>query len=243
MKKFHLATLIILGFAAGKVSAQTVTWGTSYSDVPATFLADGSPDISSVLTWTLGYFQTPVGGAFTPTADNFDSWVTNWKPVADQVYHTDPDTGEYVALQSYAGTGGPPAVPAAIGQTMWIFAYNNTASIGTPSGQALLFTQNTTFPGIALSKDFDIQDTAGNAEDDNFTIVWGRVDRDWLGAGGIQSGSGVVSQAQSDSVESGVNSGYGTFEAQSATWPVPEASSSLLGLMGSALLLGRRRRK
>lgn len=243
MKRSPLTAILVLGLMAAGASAQTVAWGTSYSDVPASYLSDGTADVG-VLTWTLGYFNT----GYTPTASNYDSWVANWNQVASQTYHQDPGTSEYVALQSYASgdPGDPPEVIAARGQVMWIFAYNTTAEIGSETGQALLFTQNTTFPGQALSKDFDIQNTAGNTEDDDFNIVWGRVDRDWLNlnAGEVKQGGGVYGSFVPDSTESGPSSGYGTFEAQAGGWSiVPESSTSLLGLLGSTLLLKRRRRQ
>lgn len=244
MKFLPLAVILGLGFTAVRASAQTVLWGTAYSELPAVQMSNGTADTSGLLTWTLGYFNS----GFTPDANNVQSWVGNYHQVAAQQYHTDSGTGEWVASQAYASgdPADPPEVPTARDKIMWIFAYNNTGMLGNQGGEAILFTQNTTFPSD-VAKNFDIQDTAGSAEDDDFHIVWGRVDRDWLNSGGTVSGGGVFSSPTTpDSVETHpgdpLHGGYGSFEAQAGGWTlVPESSTAILTLLGSTVLLRRRR--
>jgi hypothetical protein len=75
----------------------------------------------------------------------------------------------------------------------------------------------------------------------NFTVIWGQVDRriDVIDADAVLRGGGLITAPLSDSSQPGVF--QADWEAQFATWEIPEPSSALLALIGSLGLLRRRR--
>lgn len=220
----------IILVSGGSLHAQTVSWGGSLSPAaPLSYLSDGTVDAS--LIWTLGWFDN----GFVPSASNFGSWAANYVPTAETsnqrfeggtwtVQHNTEDVGE-----------------DAVGQEMYVFAYNSLGQIGLPGGQALLYHQvGLKFPDVPNQVTFDIADAPSSA-DNNFEVVWGRVDRNMQVAGGIVTGGGVFSVVVADSATGAGNPGV--FESQSATWPVPETSTGALAALGSMLALKRRRRR
>lgn len=236
----RLRSALVLTFSlcgAGFASAQTVAWGGSLSDTPLSYTSDGEVDNggpgTETLIWTLGYFT----GGFVPTATNYDQWVANYVATSETSSHRF-EGGAWTTQHNTANVGA-----AAVGQQMYTFAYNSLAAIGTPAGEALLFRQiGLTFPDVPNQVTFDIEDNPSSTSDDNFEVVWGRVDRNMSAVGGVITGGGVFSSLVPDS--DGTNptgSGAGTFETQSATF-VPEGSTVLLSLLGATVALRRRRR-
>jgi hypothetical protein len=236
-----LLALALLGFifaSVGKVQSQTVDWGTSYSENPLSFLSDGTVD-NQILTWQLGWFTD----GFTPDQTNYMSWATNWNPV-DTNAHTFIVDNSFPSggLWSVAGHVDDVGVEAG-GKQQYMFAYNSLGLIGTTSGEAFLARQDGLFfPQGPTANVFDIADFPLSSNDDLFTVIWGRVDRNMYQPGGLVSGGGDISFVVPDSNATPADSLNGTFEAQSATWPIPEPSSALLvSLVGLTFLLKRRR--
>ena len=219
---------------------QTVAWGSSVSVNPLAFNSTGTVDNNTNI-WDLGYFND----GYTPDATNWATWADNWKAV-DTNYHKEWDNVYWaVATNNYS------VAPAAVGKQMYVFAYNDLAKIGTPQGEALIYRQNgLLFPSSPNQETFDIAnnptDDGKSFNDDNFTVIWGRVDREMYadanGNNGILTGGGIFSFVVPDSNATPYDNGNGTFEAQFATWQVvPEPSAALLSALGMLLLLRRRR--
>ncbi len=237
-----------LFFAGGILHAQTVAWGTSFSEAgPIAYNSNGSVDIAQNI-WTLGYFTT----GFVPNANNFTDWVGNWNRVSNLVVQENPPgSGNFENDPRHVNFGditSPFWVVSmntldvgsdAAGRQAYIFAYNNLSLIGTPQGEALLFRQNGLLMPAAPSQiTFDIAN-GPEAADNDFTVIWGRVDRDMIQPGGVLQGGGVITNLIPDSA---APEGLGTFEAQFATWPIPEPSSAFLVICGASVALLRRRR-
>lgn len=249
------STLPIAGFfaclaiLAGTAHSQTVAWGTSASLFPVSFQPDGSVDNQTNL-WTLGWFND----GFTPDETNYSQWIANWNPVSSPVPEDDPldsdpnaplvndpthklydDTFWAVSVNTY-DVGS-----AAGGRQAYVFAYNDANLIGTPEGQALLYREDgLLLPTVPNQVTFDIANNPQDSNDDNFTVIWGRVDRDMVNLGGVLTGGGIIYDPQADSAADEL---FGTFEAQFATWaPIPEPSSGVLALLGVLGLLRRNRR-
>jgi hypothetical protein len=242
MKPAAQMILLLLGmvfypFATLKVQAQTVDWGTSYSENPLSFLSDGTVD-DQVLSWQLGWFAD----GFTPDQTNYLAWAVNWNPV-DTNAHTffaDPSLPSG-GLWSVAGHVDNVGVEAG-GKQQYLFAYNSLGLLGTTSGEAFLARQDgLLFPQGPTANVFDIADFPLSSDDDLFTVIWGRVDREMYDVGGVSVGGGEFSSVVPDSTATPPDSLNGTFEVQSATWPIPEPSSALLlMLVGFKFMLRRR---
>ena len=211
--------------------AQSAGWGTgsSYGETRyMSYLSDGTADTGQI-NWNLGYFND----GFTATADNWAQWSTNFNTVDTAVNQDDVTLGNRWGVSS----NYTPVADAAVGQQVWVFAYNDLSLFGTDSGEALLYSDGQLFPGAnTISVDiFDDDDT----NDDNASVVWGRVDRAYSAEGGLLEGDGVFSNPLADST----SVAGGTFETQLGTWEsIPEPSTSLLAALGGISLLARRRR-
>jgi hypothetical protein len=132
---------------------------------------------------------------------------------------------------------------AAAGKQQYQFAYNSLGLLGTPDGEAFLTRQDgLLFPDGPIANVFDIADFPFNSDDDLFTVIWGRVDRDMYATGGIVTGSGEISSVVPDSNATPADSLNGRFEVQSATWPIPEPSSALLIMVVGFRCIFRRRK-
>lgn len=213
----------IMLVAAGAASGQTVAWGTSVSLTPLGYFSDGTV-AGSGLSWTLGYFDN----GFTPDATNYSDWAANYVEVDSAVEQSSP----FYAVSGIKTNVGPEAA----GRQAWIFAYNDLGKIGETDGEALLFAEiGFTFPVEPLSGTFDIEDNPANTNDDNFVVVWGQVDRDRDDTDGLITGGGEFSNQFGDTSTT-------EWEAQTATWPIPEPSIAILGAAGFCLLLRRRLR-
>jgi hypothetical protein len=132
--------------------------------------------------------------------------------------------------------------PTAAGRQIYTFAWNDLNLIGTPLGEALLYREDGLFlPSTPNQVTFDIADNQLDPADDNFTVIWGQVDRriDVIDADAVLRGGGLITAPLSDSSQPGVF--QADWEAQFATWEIPEPSSALLALIGSLGLLRRRR--
>lgn len=237
MKKNTPLIMALLGLALGAPLAegQTVAWGTSVSENPLSFDSKGNVD-NEVMTWQLGWFND----GFIPDQTNYLEWAANWNAVSGGP----SDTGEgihqfwddifWAVSVNTADVGA-----AAAGKQEYIFAFNDLGLIGTDQGEALLLRQDGfLFPASPTPGDsFDIADNPYDTNDDALTVIWGRVDRNMTGQGGIVTGGGEFSMLVADSNAPELQ---GTFEAQFATW-VPEPSTALLGAIGSLALMRRKR--
>ncbi|MGL5018516.1 MAG: hypothetical protein ACRDBP_10300 [Luteolibacter sp.] len=253
-----LAVALLSSLATTKLVAQTVAWGGSASFNPLSFDSKGNQDINAHI-WELGWFDD----GFTPTGENATSWATNWNSV---------DVGAFL---EYASPGEPSLFaaneivdnPGAVGKVMYTFVHNGASSdpavwgplMGTPDGEALIYTRGLTFlPVPAPTVSFNIADNPLDVSDDNdFTVVWGRVDRNmyldslWGGVnppaspapanGGVIRGGGIITNLIPDSQATPFDQLNGLFENQTATWLIPEPSIAMLGGLGTLLLLRRRR--
>ena len=211
--------------------AQSTGWGTGNSydaNRYMSYLSDGTADTGQV-SWNVGYFNS----GFTATSSNWNQWSSNFNTVDTAVNQDD------VALNNRWGVSSnyTPVADNVVGQQVWVFAYNDLSLFGTSSGEALLYSDGQLFPGSNTISSDIFDDNA--TDDDNASVVWGRIDRDYIGAGGIMEGDGVFSNPLADSI----SLASGTFEAQLGSWEaIPEPSTSLLAALGGISLLTRRRR-
>ena len=223
---FKLSFLLI-----SPILAQSAGWGTGNSydaDRYMSYLSDGTADTGQV-NWNLGYFNS----GFTATSSNWNQWASNFTVVDTAVNQDDVALGNRWGVSS----NYTPVANEAVGQQVWVFAYNDLSLFGTSSGEALLYSDGQLFPGSnTISSDiFDDSDS----RDDNASVVWGRIDRAYDAAGGVFEGDGVFTNALADST--GVTNG--TFEAQLGSWQaIPEPSTSILAAFGGVALLARRKR-
>lgn len=249
--KFALSSLVTV-LSVSSAIAQSVNWGGSGSVNVLSYDSYGVEDVGRHI-WELGWFAD----GYTPTVDNPTTWATNWNSV-DVGSHRLFGDGTY-------NTNEVVLNPGAVGKQIYMFVHNGTVDkavwgplMGTPAGEALLFTQGQTFlPVPAPAITLDIADNPLDTEDDNFTVIWGRVDRNmyldslWGGGlptasplppdGGIIRGGGVISNLIPDSQATPYDDLNGLFENQTATWLIPEPSIAMLGGLGTLLLLRRRR--
>lgn len=237
------------------LNAQSVAWGGSGSFDVLSYDSHGNQDLN-LLTWELGWFAD----SYTPNASNYTTWATNWNSVDVGSHHIyDDDT---------YNTNEIVYDPGNVGKQIYMFVHNGGTSdktiwgslMGTPAGEALIMTEGQSFlPAPAPALTFDIADNPLDQADDNFQVIWGRVDRNmyadnlWTGTGvfpqsplpengGVIRGGGVISNLIPDSQATPYDELNGTFENQTATWAVvPEPSAAVLGGLGMLLLLRRRR--
>ncbi|MBT8044478.1 MAG: hypothetical protein KJO79_05955 [Verrucomicrobiae bacterium] len=237
--------------------AQSVAWGGSASTNPVSYDSHGNVDIG-LMTWELGWFSD----GYIPESSNAETWAVNWNTVAIGSYQ---DLGGLYAANLFVDD--PLAIdPSAVGKTIYTFVHNGGtdknvwgALMGTPDGEALIYTQNLTYlDAPAPTQTSDIADNPLDATDDELTVIWGRIDRnmyadaDWGGEntptgpvpanGGVIQGGGVISNPVADSQVTPYDNLNGVFENQTATWVVvPEPSSAIFGAVGIILLLRHRR--
>ena len=250
MKTMKLTGLIAAGLLLALPAAgQTVAWGTSVNFTPLSFNSDGTPDIQQN-TWSIGWFND----GFIPDPSNYLEWAANYNIVSSLTPEVDPlnpDSGTLINYPVHREDSGLWATSvntfdvgaAAAGKQIYMFAWNDLGLIGTPQGEALLYREDGLFlPSTPNQISFDIADNLLDPVDDNFTVIWGQVDRriDVIDPDSVLRGGGVISAPLSDSSQAGVF--FAEWEAQFATWPVPEPSSALLVLVGALGLAGRRRR-
>lgn len=186
----------------GLAPAQSVDWGTSLSLLPVGYHSDGTAT-GSRLIWTLGYFRD----GFVPDQTNHPAWAAHYVEVDSTVETSEPFFG---VSGSKSDVG-----PEAAGKQAWILAYNDLCLLGSSVGEALLFKQDgLLFPGFAESRVFDIADNPFDADDDGFTVVWGRVDRNRDALGGLVTGGGTLGSPLADTSSR-------EWEGQTASWASP----------------------
>jgi len=250
-------TLAVILSMAGSASGQTVAWGTSVNFTPLSFNSDGVVD-NDLNTWSIGYFAN----GFEPDATNYMDWASNYVGVSSLTPEEDPLAPGSGNLINYPVHRSEPSgipvpglenfwstsvntfdvgVPAG-GQQVYMFAYNDLSLIGSPEGEALLYRQDgLLLPTTPNQITFDVADNPLDTDDDNFTVIWGQVDRriDNLDAASVLRGGGEISSLLTDS--SSTDAGFADWETQFATWPIPEPSTAALAVLGSMCLLRRRR--
>ena len=224
-----ILALLFAGVQAG-FSQQTINWGTSASPSGnLTYLSDGTVASngdgtidSGEIQFHLGYFSN----GFTPDQTNFLDWGANFVSV-DGPAVEEVSNGIFSVNETVSGIPS-----AALGQQAYVFAYNDLGLIGTTSGEVLLYREDDfLFDNSPISRSLDINDNPGDSIDDNFTVIWGQVNRSLGSLGGVVTGGGVINSSQ------GI-----TFEVQSASFvTIPEPSTWLLALTGGVSLLMRRR--
>lgn len=262
--KRTLLAFASLGLVASPLAqGQTVAWGSSVSFNPIAFNSDGTVDNQANL-WMLGYFDD----GFIPDATNYADWVANWNPVSSLTPEEDPldpGSGTLVNYPEHHFFDDPDpdgfdfwsvsvntynVGPEAGGKQAYIFAYNDANLIGTPDGEALLFREDgLLLPTVPNQVTFDIANNPLDTADDDFTVIWGRVDRDTVNLGGIVRGGGIITALEGtvdgDSATGGASGDFitlfSTYEAQFATWPIPEPSTALLAALGLLAMFRRRR--
>lgn len=257
MKASFIKPILILALASSPLAhSQTVAWGTSVNFTPLSFDSDGSVDNQSNL-WTIGYFNN----GFVPDTANFLDWAANWNPVSSPTPEADPldpsadlinfpfhrsvpsgFTGSEVDEFWSTSVNTFDVGEAAGGRQIYMFAYNDINLIGTPQGEALLYREDgLLLPTTPNQITFDVADNPLDTNDDNFTVIWGQVDRriDDLSPSSVLRGGGEISQLLTDSSSS--QAGFADWETQFATWPIPEPSTTLLVVLSSLGLLRRRR--
>lgn len=226
--KKHIGCLAITSWLGlvSHVQAQTVDWGTDATLTGnAARLSDGSA-MTNAVTWSLGYFAN----GFVPDATNYLGWAANYVSVGTTAWQDD-GTGIWSVPGHVDDVGA-----AAAGNQVYTFAFNNLSLLGTSSGEALLYRlDGQTFPTIPNFINAQLPDNPFDPNDDAFSVIWGTVDRNIYGAGGLIVGGGLVTSAGADSVA-------GEFTAQTATWAaVPEPATGLLGALGCLALFRRKR--
>jgi hypothetical protein len=228
--KLWMALLATIACGALAANGQTTGWGTAASYNPVSF--DSSGQVETSMIWTLGYFDD----GFSPDENNYMEWASHWNIVGTAGH---VDYGEFWGVSASTNS-----TAASVGKEQYVFAFNSLDKIGQADGQALLFDPGDFFfPEIPYTVTHGIPQATGDTADDNFRIIWGRVDRDPFTAGGVLTGGGVFQNLVPDSTsgpDGGLNS---TFNAQFGGFAVPEPSTSLLGLIGSLFVLRRRRQE
>lgn len=227
---------LLLGAGGISAQAQTVAWGTSVSEIPLVYTSNGAADDGGLI-WELGWFDD----GFTPDATNAAEWYDRWNPVdsgAHENYGTESDP--LWAVSENAEDVGA----AAESRQEWVFAFNNPALLGTPTGEALLYREvGLTFPALLGQNTFDIANNPNDDADNTFEVVWGRLDREMYNIGGILAGGGEFAVLVPDSDAQPYDSLNGTFEAQSGTWAaVPEPSTAGMILLAGLGAFRRGRR-
>lgn len=223
-------TLVITALAAALSStalhAQTTAWGSSIVPNPVGYFSNGTA-ISEAVPVQLGWFAD----GFLPTAANITDWAAHWIPV---------DTGKQEDFGGYYGVSdeysSPTEFAPEMGKQAYIFAYNDLAILGQPGTEALLIRENgLKFPALLLQDTFDIADNLLNAKDDDFTVIFGRVDRNMYSLGGVIQGGGEFSNLLPDATNE-------QWEFQlGGIYAIPEPSAAMLGVIGALALLRRRR--
>ena len=234
-------------------SSQTdleVSWGSSILEQKM-ILNDGSPLDSGPITVEVGSF-----GSFTPTADNLDQWLANWK-VFDAI--TDPDTdpngsdflsfnaGDHT-LAKYAGSANledttqtsdsedaaiqNPAATFGPSEQGYVFFRTGDAVIA--DNQWLLFTSAVDADGAGLGDSvWEFPTVSGLPQP---PLAW------WLD----QADTAIVGAINGGDTKGG-SSGAGCFTDTSTDFAirlhcVPEPVTGLLVLISSVPLLCRRKR-
>lgn len=206
-------------------NASTVFWGSNFND--NLFDSTGAP-LDTTYSFEIGSF-----GSFTPTYQNVDQWVANWK-VFDRAF--DPDANGWNAVDQFfvatvdhtlsGGSSSLDANPSDVftqGETAYLWVYNSKTIL--PTSEWALVTD-----GISTGDtgdDWIFPDPANvlgsfnwNLSDANSAIVGG--------ANGVQ-GAGTFSTTP------------GVFSLQTAV--VPEPGSALLLLAAAATHFIRRVRR
>ena len=219
--------VIISLFCASIAQATTVSWG---SEMFSDFRDSNGNPLDETFTIQLGFFEDVLGEPFTPASDNISQWVQQWK-VFDQA-SLNIGLGYFTseANVNADGTSGSPFGGLGInftGQEAYIWIRNGT-ELEPGTEWFLAGAPSWTFPvgsddphDLSLSVQWstsDLDPEAGNP----VTPIWGGQ------SGNIGSGSYAMT-----------DSGY---TLQTFTF-IPEPSAPLLTLMGTFLLLIRRRRE
>jgi hypothetical protein len=250
MSKSKTIALLLAGsLCVSAAYGQTVAWGTSVNFTPLSFNSDGTQD-TGINTWSIGWFND----GFIPDPSNYLEWAANYNVVSSLTPEVDPldagggtlinypihreDSGLWATSVNTFDVGA-----AAAGKQIYMFAWNDLGLIGTPQGEALLYREDGLFlPSTPNQISFDIADNLLDPVDDDFTVIWGQVDRriDVIDPDSVLRGGGVISAPLTDSTQTGFF--FAEWEAQFATWPIPEPSSALLVLFGTMGLTLRRKR-
>lgn len=212
-------TAATLGLIAS-ASAQTINWGTTASSSIAGnkhFYSDGTGFDASLLA-RIGYFDN------TFNVGDSSTWVSSFHEVGSDAFSLPSPILGYNFNQNTTQ-----ADAAANSKQAYVFVYNDSSLLGTPDGEALIYTNPSwilpTAGGVGFT---DMYASAASQ------VLFGQLDTNGSTAGGLLTGSGVFATQQAAD----------TFHVQTGSWnaaAVPEPSASLLGLSLGLLALRRRR--
>ncbi len=211
-----LAAALVLASVVVGARAQTITWGSPLF----TYLYD-----SNGVTWNdsinvqLGYF-TP---GFAPGTSNTADWDSNWKMVDQTAYN--PDLGYFTSNVTLPKSDDG-SDPVFLDQAAYLWIHNSTVA---ESGSEWLLTRT----------DWEFIDSTVGCCDKTLADQWSTSELGeanppvWGGQGGVGGGGTYTSTSNSYSLQT-----YG-FETSS---PIPEVSSSVVGIALMFGLVMKRRR-
>lgn len=191
----------------------------------------------------LGFFEDTLAGDFVPDESNVANWVTQWRVFDEASINLDGDGSDYFTSEawvgfdgkSYVNSGGAPVLNTDegtntlglnyTGQTAYIWLYNQKTPAPSASTEWFL-ARMTDWILPAGSNDccdttLNLQWSISQLDTANVTPIWG---------------------AQSGEIGDGhyTDPTPGVYDIQTFTF-IPEPSSLLLAVLGSSLLLRRKR--
>lgn len=225
MKRLLLLGILVCGFGVTPVHSRTIDWGSS---VFSTLVDSGGSALDNSYIFELGSF-----GSFTPTGDNLDLWVANWKvfdraeaPAANGWNSTFSYFSSSATLLSGGISDQSPPLPA------YSFA---------PNEQAYIFIYNTlTFDYVsewALITNNGLDGSSAN--DWLFPIPGDKTDMpvEWRVSG---ASTVIYGGVHSDQGPGNYTVDPASFDIQTHVVPEP-AGALLVGLTGMLSLFRRRR--
>jgi len=224
----------VCGLLVTQVRASAINWGSEYDSELKT---SSGVDLDASFYMQLGFFTN----AFTPTASNTAAWAANWRIFDQAGYYTgsshpdysfDPDHGYFARESIWIDETG---------QSLSPFADDNDGlGLNFTGKEAYLWTYNSKIPGAGTEWLLARAETwifpAGHDLDEccaGLPVEWSVSDLSAVTP--VWGGQGTKQGA-------GEHTDNGTYTLQTFT-VIPEPSTALLAIMGTAFALLRRQRQ
>jgi hypothetical protein len=229
MKILYLILLFLLPLVQS-ARALGVTWG---SEITSVFRDSYGEPLDNTFYVQLGFFEDTLAGPFVPDASNVDDWITQWR-VFDEasINLAGPGVHDYYTSEAWVNLDGSsssedPNVSLGlnfVGEKAYVWLRNSD----TPSPETEWFlarAESWVFPeGDDDCCDYELaaQWSVSDLVSGSVAPIWGRQT--------TEIGDGF------DHTDGLTN----TYDIQTLTF-IPEPSSFLMAVLGSSLLLRRRR--